>query len=417
MIDHFIERYEKGEITEETVEQMRHFAFEANDDELFMVAQIFAALGMAGQAVELVEPLYEKYPHEQPLKNFLADLYLDLAEDAKALELLNGNDEGADVKNLLLQADMYLAQGLFEVAEEKLKQAVALEPDNELLDLAYAEYYFHIGAFEEAIPLYLDFVDGGLDVELNLYERLGTCYSQVGQFEKALEQYENSEKFYGEPSTEQLFQKAFLAHRLGDGAMAKAALLKIRDLDESYDTIYPMLGEIFLKEGDLERALSYVLEGIRHNEYNPGLYRIKGEILKAKKDWEGARDAYYEVLNLDPEDLDAALKSNRICLFMEDYEEVVSNIAHYEENGLVDDRFFWDLAICHMELENYDEALQNFEKGLAAFSDHADFLFDYAQFLMGEGRTKEAIVRLNRVLEVDPSAYAAQELLENLTEI
>jgi len=413
MIETFIELYEKGAITEEVVEQMRHFAFEANDDDIFIVAQIFAALGLASQAVELLEPLCEKYPQETELKNALADLYLDLAEDHKALELLADGGE-TDAKSLLLQADLYMSQGLFEVAEEKLKQAMELEPDNIWLQLAYGEYYFHIGDYDAALPLYLDVMDASLETELPIHERLGTCYSQIGQFEKALAQFELAEKFQGEPSTDQLFNKAFLAYRLEEFGLAKKALLDIKGLDPSYDTIYPLLGEIFLGEGDLEQALLEVSEGIRYNEYNPELYRIKGKILEASKDFEGARDAYYEVLNLDPEDLDAALKSNRICLLMEDFEEVVANVAHYEETGLVDDQFFWDLAISYLELEDYDLALQNFEKALVAFSENPAFLFDFAQFLLEEGRTKDALGHLKRVVELDPAALRAQELIENL---
>ncbi|MEE1237469.1 MAG: hypothetical protein UHI85_05265, partial [Turicibacter sp.] len=92
-IEYFIELYEKGQLTEESIEQMQHFAFEANDDEIFIIAQIFAAIAHVSKAIELVEPLLEKYPNEVNLKTFLADLYLDLAEDEKALDLLSGSEE------------------------------------------------------------------------------------------------------------------------------------------------------------------------------------------------------------------------------------------------------------------------------------------------------------------------------------
>ena len=39
-IEYFIELYEKGQLTEEVMEQMQHFAFDANDDEVFIIAQI-----------------------------------------------------------------------------------------------------------------------------------------------------------------------------------------------------------------------------------------------------------------------------------------------------------------------------------------------------------------------------------------
>ncbi len=140
-IEYFIEKYEQGQLTEDIIEKMQHFAFDATDDEIFIIAQIFAAISHVSKAIELVETLLAKYPNEVNLKTFLADLYLDLAEDEKALELLSGSDEETNVSVLLLEADMYIAQGLFEVAEDKLKKALALEPKNDLIHLAYAEFY------------------------------------------------------------------------------------------------------------------------------------------------------------------------------------------------------------------------------------------------------------------------------------
>ena len=43
-----------------------------------------------------------------------------------------------------------------------------------------------------------------------------------------------------------------------------------------------------------------------------------------------------------------------------------------------------------------------------------EFLFDYAQFLIEEGLSNEAIKLLERILQLDPSATPARELLENL---
>ena len=410
----FIELYEKGEITEEVIEQMQHFAFEAGDDEIFIVAQIFAALGRVSQAIELAEALFEKYPTETNLKTFLADLYLDMVEDEKALELLAGNEDESDVKVLLLEADMYIAQGLFEVAEEKLKKAMALEPNNELIQLAYAEFYYYIGEVEKALNLYLNLLEYSLGVEINVYERLANCYSQMGEFEKALEQLELSEKYFGNLNTDQLFMRASLAFQLEELTIAKHALQDLKALDPSYDTIYPLLGKIYQNEQDYEKALEMVQEGINYNEYNAELYLLKGKILEETKNLEEARDAYYEALNLDPEDLDAALRSNRICLALEDFEEVIHNVETYEQSGLFDEQFNWDLAISYLELEDYDQAMEKFEQAVIHFGENVDFLFDYAQFLIEEGRRDEAKERLEKILQIDGSLMPARELLENL---
>ena len=60
------------------------------------------------------------------------------------------------------------------------------------------------------------------------------------------------------------------------------------------------------------------------------------------------------------------------------------------------------------------EAKACFEQGAALFADNVEFLFDYAQFLIEEGLSNEAIKLLERILQLDPSATPARELLENL---
>jgi len=413
-IQTFIDLFEKGNVTEDIVEQMQHFAFEAEDDEIFIIAQIFAALGRASQSIELVESLFAKYPEDVNLKTFLADLYLDLGEDEKAFAIIADEDEDENIQLLMLAADMYMSQGLFEVAEEKLKKALALEPKNELIQLAYAEFYYHIGEFEEALPRFLNLLEYGIELDLNVYDRLANCYSHIGEFEKALKQWIASETYIGKLDTNQLFSKAISAYQLEDFATAKRALWDIKELDPTYDTIYPLLGKIYAAEQEHDKALEVVQEGINYNEYNAELYYLKGLILEAMKDLEGARDAYYEALNLDPEDLESALRSNRLCLALEDFEEVVHNVDHYEEWGLYDERFSWDLAIAHLELENYEKSNHYFQEAAVHFAENVEFLFDYAQFLIEDGRRQEARLKLEKILQIDGTLLAASELLENL---
>ena len=364
------------------------------------------------QAIELVEPLIVKYPQEVNLKTFLADLYLDLAEDEKALELLAGTDE-SDVRTLLLEADMYMAQGLFEVAEEKLKKAEQLEPKNELIKLAKAEYYYFIGEFEMALPIYLGLEETSLSAELNVYERLATCYSHVGNFEEALVQYQKSEKYFGELSTDQWFNKGFIANQIGDTKKAEEAFLKVQEMDETYDAIYPLLAKGALKDKQYDKALEYVTKGLQFNEYNPESYVIKGQALEKLQQIEAARDAYYEALNLDPEDVVAARKSIQCCFVLEAYDEIIANIETYEENGIADEHFAWDLAKAYEGLEEYDEAGKYFERAHASFAQNPDFLFDYASFILEEGRQEEGVKVLQTILTLEPGHAQAQELIEN----
>ena len=78
-IEYFIEKYEQGQLTEDIIEKMQHFAFDATDDEIFIIAQIFAAISHVSKAIELVEPLLAKYPNEVNLKTFFSRLIFRLS--------------------------------------------------------------------------------------------------------------------------------------------------------------------------------------------------------------------------------------------------------------------------------------------------------------------------------------------------
>ena len=48
------------------------------------------------------------------------------------------------------------------------------------------------------------------------------------------------------------------------------------------------------------------------------------------------------------------------------------------------------------------------------YKDNPDFLFDYAQFLIEDGRQSEAVTHLETILRLDATLAPARELLENL---
>lgn len=184
-----LDEIEKGNYEE----ARKHFGWSLrkdSDDMIYSLAEELYSLGFSNMAKCAYQTLLERYPDEDSLKTALADIAISEGEDDEALEYLSSitPDSEAYLQALLVSADLYQTQGMFEVSEQKLLQALDLAPDEEIIRFALAELYYNIKQYKQAIPIYLDLIkQGNFSIsQVNLVQRLGMSYALSGQFEKAL---------------------------------------------------------------------------------------------------------------------------------------------------------------------------------------------------------------------------------------
>src|SRR5690625_3539133 len=120
--------------TEKALALLESFLPSANEEEKYTIAELYMHWGFLKEATAILTELLRIYADENDIKVMLADIYIELEEDEKAIDLLNDVDEAdpAYIQTLIQLADLYEAQSLFEVAEQKLLTAKQLEP-NELI--------------------------------------------------------------------------------------------------------------------------------------------------------------------------------------------------------------------------------------------------------------------------------------------
>ena len=114
------------------------------------------------------------------------------AEEEAILELEKINESDTSFpESLLLLADLYQMEGLYEVSERKLKTAKALLPDEVIIDFALGELYSEEGKFLEAIKCYERVLKAEEEIAgVNVNQRMADALSAGGAFEKALPYYE-----------------------------------------------------------------------------------------------------------------------------------------------------------------------------------------------------------------------------------
>ncbi|KPL59782.1 tetratricopeptide repeat protein [Rossellomorea vietnamensis] len=406
---------EEGNL-EEAKKQYNQVLKFGSHEEKFSLAEELHHLGFLEEAKELYGNLLQYYPGEGELLIELAEILVEMDKEEEAIETLAELDEGDPTypRSLLLLADLYQMQGLFEVSEQKLLQAKKLLPHEPVIDFGLGELYSETGRFLEAIRHYQTLIEKGT-TELggtNVHQRLAEAYSVGGAFEEALTHYEKALQEHLEINT--LFGYAFTAYQAGYYEKAIEKFESVKELDPEYHSVYLLLAKSYEREEKLQESLEAVQAGVKQDEYNKELNVFGGKIsLKMGLEKE-AESFLREALALDPGYVEAALIINKLFFTQERYEDVLEIAQMLTVEGEEEPQINWDLAKAYEGLEQYNHALKQYRIAYTYFKNHQEFLLEFGQFLVEEGLRGEAVEVYKHLIEMDPSNDEWQYLIERL---
>ena len=413
-IDQAIQLIEQDDI-KEAVSILRDYIKQASDDELIMAADLFIELGLLNDARSILESLLDKYPDESDIKLALVEIYIDLEEDEQALSLLQEFEQSSDnyVASLLLSADLYQTQGLFEVAEQKLIEAKQLSPHDPLINFAQGELAFSIGKYQQAIVHYEKVYQETNELaEVDISLRLAESLAQVGEFEQALDYYKEAK--IEDPN--ELFQYGFIAYQIKRMDIAIKTWEELLARDPDYASVYSYLAEAYQEEGMVEQGYQTAIKGLEVDSLNKELLLTTASLARQFGDDQGSYRYARESVALDPGFKDGILYLIENYRSDGDFESIIDLLTHTIEQGEEDGYYKWELAKAYEEEEVYDLALQFYQEAYQHFKDDTDFLKSYGYFLVEEGRKEEAIQIFNRYLTIDPSDLELESYLARLTE-
>lgn len=388
-----------------------------SDDEQYMIAQLLSQYGYIREALELYNILLQKYPDESELKILIAELLIELEQDEEAYQYLSSipKSDPHYPAALLIEADLYEIQGLFEVSEMKLLEAKELLPDELVIDYALGELYMSQGRFLEASRRFNYLIDVNMMIDgVSLYERIAEALSAGGAFEEALPYYEKALK--EKENIDTLFGYGLTAFQSGNDRKAKLAFQKLRQIDPAYHSLYYYLAQIHEREGDLAEALKVIKSGIELDDFNKDLYVYAGKLSLKHKDEEMAESYLREALVLDPDLIEALLLLNQILLQQERYEDVLEVIELVSKDGGYDPRLHWDAAISYQQTEQYEKAMEAYTLAYEDYKNHPDFLSDYGYFLIEEGIRDVALQIFRSLSKMEPQSEEWLLLVQRLEE-
>jgi tetratricopeptide (TPR) repeat protein len=407
---------ENGQL-EKAMSAYREILEQGNDEEKFLLSEELFRFGFMEETETLIESLLKNYPEEGELHVLLAETRIELGKEEEAMLTLEkvDKDDPAFPQALLLLADLYQMEGLYEVSENKLLEAKRILPDESVIDFALGELYAHQGKLAEAIQYYETVLKVHEEIGgVNINQRLAETLSAGGSFEEALHFYDIALEQKLEINT--LFGYAFTALQAGYNKTAIEKFEELKTLDPEYHSLYLYLAKAYEREEMAEEAFEAVKQGIEQDEYNKDLYFYGGKLALKLPDEDTAEKLIREAIALDPGFMEGVLVLNKLLLKQERYEDVLELIGAADYNEEEEPQILWDAAIAYQHIEDYSQALNKYQLAYTFFKDNKEFLSDYGYFLIEEGKMGEAAEILSMLVEKEPGNEEFREMLERLTE-
>src|SRR3954470_16519189 len=277
-VNKIISHLENG-LYEEALKGYKKILTHGLDEEKFIVGEQLFHYGFVKESQNLVKSLLEEYPEEGELIVLLAETLLEQGDEESAILELEkiGVDDSSFPESLLLLADLYQMEGLYEVSEQKLLKAKRLLPNEIVIDFALGETYAEQGKFSDAIRCYEKVLETEEEIAgVNVNQRMADSISSGGAFEDALPYYEKALSTKLELNT--LFNYAFTALQAGFNNKAIEKFLELKEIDPEYYSLYIHLARAYEREEEPEKGYFALKEGLNYDEFNKDLFFYAGKL-------------------------------------------------------------------------------------------------------------------------------------------
>ena len=392
---------------------LESFLMNAEPAQQYEIAEALMHFGFMSESNRVFEHLQFLFPEEAQIAIDRAGVLIELGEEDDALDLLMGisNDSPEYPQALLVLADYYQMQGLFEVAEARINEALELLPNEPLLQFAKAELLFETGRFTESARIYEELytMDKKFAGTL-LAQRLAEVYRAGAGYETALDYY--MEALEDEVTPDLLFGSGYAAFQTQKYELAIKQLEDLKELDPDYFSAYLLLAESYAMIEDNEKALKAIKEGLKRDEYDKSLYLFAGKMALKNKKPDEAVEFLTEAIALDPEYMEAILVLMSVYSTQENYDEIISLYEHLQQNEFEWVTLYPFVANAYNEVEQFEKAYEIYKLAYNEFKEDVEFLEKYCLFLVEDGKRDEAKVIAQKLVELQPTEQQWHDLLE-----
>ncbi|MGX4763501.1 tetratricopeptide repeat protein [Holzapfeliella sp. JNUCC 72] len=400
---------------EEAQTNLKH-AFKEDDSEtLSSLAEELYAMGFTDQSQQVYRFLIKQHPSEDIFKVFLGELLLNENKETEGLSYLYDIKEESDayLQTLLVLADYYQTEGVFEAAEQKLKEAHQIDPEEPVIIFGLAELYYSMGQFQPASEYYSLLLDGGEDyvANTNIQKRLGLALAKMGDYEEALNELKDLNDL--EKDTEVNYQLGLLSLQVNDDKQAESYLMAVVDEMPDYISAYAPLAMAQQHLGKNEEALNTAQAGLSYTEFDEALYQIAGESALYLKQYETAQKIFEKGLSINEESQVLKAGLSQTYLRQHRYQAEIEFLTQLDEDQLTP-QMNWDLARAYQETDQFEQAKAQYLLAYRAFSTDNDFLKQMINFAREMADQELQVLLMQQYLKVNPDDLQMQNELDDL---
>lgn len=411
--DKVIETIDDGDFSK--VDNLIQDSLREDDDQtLFSLAETLMSRGLSVQAKTIYEHLLSICPTEGQILSRLAEIAVSDGDSDKALDYISQitPDSPAYAENLLVSADIYQSQGLYEVSEQKLLTGIREYPDEEVFKFALAEVYFDENKFSKALTYY----DMLLDMDIKNYSgisivlRKASSLAGDGQYEAAISEYEKLNAL--ELNEDAQFQLGFLYNQVKNYNKSITTLENLLDTNHDYPTAYPILAEDYLNIKKNSDAFKYAQLGLNINELDDRLYQIAfdaGQVEDAKQ----AIDIIEKGIRTVDDPMPLIIKLSDYYVTKGQFKANLDLLSSRDVSNTP--KLVWNLAKSEYETDDVTDAQENILLVLDDFKDNLDYLSDLIEILRSTGNNAALKAALKLYLKQDPDNENMQDLLDQIS--
>jgi len=332
------------------------------------------------------------------------DAYLALDQPEKAVVLLEealSLFEGDERIELLFElADVYDDYEEFDKVFDCLKMVLEEEPNNEEALYKICFWTDFTGRNEESIRLHQQIIDEFPYNELAWFN-LAAAYQGLKLYEKSIDAYQYA------ITIDEKFDYAY--RNMGDAYIrirkykeAIEVLEKVIELAKPEDVIYEAIGHCYDRMKNFAQARFYYRKASHLRQDDSKLFYKIACTYFNEGQWQSCikqLDNAIKIHRLQPEcNLLVGECKMQLGLF-KDAIQYFSNVVRTRPRNTAG----WEALIrCLYKAEYFDEALEQTLAALQVTNNKPLFLFYKAAVLFGLGKTKEAILQLEKAMERSP---------------
>ncbi|HEM3681305.1 TPA: hypothetical protein ACGO6E_000754 [Streptococcus suis] len=379
----------------------------AEDDveTLLSLAEYLEGIGFFPQASQIYIQVKDDFP-EVGLN--LAQIAFEdgLVEEAFAYLEEIPVDSPVYVEALLVKADLYQAEGLSDVAREKMLEASYLS-DEPVILFGLAELDMELELFDEAISYFaqLDNRDIYELTGVSTYQRIGIAYASLGKFEVAIEFLEKAVELEYDDQT--VFELAALLFESEEYQKANLYFKQLDTINPDFDGYEYAYAQSLHAEHKIDEALAMTEKGLAKNDFDANLLLQASQYAYELHDEARAEDYLLRAKEVADDGNELALRLSNLYLEQERFQEVVALFDEEVENVLAR----WNIAKAYQALEQEDAAIQLYDELALDLVGNPEFLADYIEVLRQLGRLDEAKEQASRYTQLVPDDLAMQEFL------